>query len=375
MSWISKAKTGLQLTVATVAVLLVTDLIASTLLPQALINVFGEGSLVRISSPTYHHDLRPNVDVQARWGQLTHRLCTDAHGFKSPCDLNQEQKSNPHYDIAFIGDSFTEAMGMPYEQSFVGLYAQAHPNLRVANLAVSSYAPSIYLKKVEAILAQGITFNELVVLPDISDIQDEAIFYKIRHGVVEDIIPSGMLVNASRRFQERFGRYFSMTSNLFLKVSQDLERFFNKRNGTIKKTVKTNYPDHPRAHWTFTPDSNEYGDAGVEGGVSQAVASMRQLKMLLDKHHIKLVIAVYPWDTQLKHGDSNHRGVTVWRDFCKDEHCARFVDLNAAFFSEVKHLGLEGSIQKYQIPGDTHFNESGNRLIFENLNQKLSESN
>ena len=148
MSWTSKVKTGLQITGITLALFLVVDLIASTLMPRALINIFGEGSLVRMSSRVYHHDLQPDVDAQVRWGQLQHRLCTDANGFKSPCDLSTELRHNKQFDVAFIGDSFTEGMGYPYEQTFVGLYAATHPDLRVANLAVSSYAPSIYLKKV-----------------------------------------------------------------------------------------------------------------------------------------------------------------------------------------------------------------------------------
>lgn len=371
MSWTSKAKTGLQITGITLVLFLVVDLIVSTVMSQALINVFGEGSLIRISSKVYHHDLQPNVDAQVRWGQLKHRLCTDANGFKSPCDLSAAQRNNKQFDIAFIGDSFTEGMGYPYEQTFVGLYAAAHPNLRIANLAVSSYAPSIYLKKVEWLLGHGYSFKTLVVLPDISDIQDEAVYYQIQNSMVGDRQYHGWLVNVSRRFQECCGAYFSMTANLLVKVSKDIDRFIDKTTGKIKKVVKTNYPDHPRAHWTFTPDSDEYGSVGVQGGIDQALDSMRTLKQLLDQHHINLVVAVYPWDTQIKHGDIYHRGASIWREFCQQQHCAAFIDLNPSFFAEAKRLGLEGFKTQYQIPGDTHFNEAGNQLIFQSLNRAI----
>lgn len=371
MSWTSKAKTGLQITGITLVLFLVVDLIASTMMPQALINVFGEGSLVRMSSRVYHHDLQPNVDAQVRWGQLKHRLCTDANGFKSPCDLSAAQRHNKQFDIAFIGDSFTEGMGHPYEQTFVGLYAAAHPNLRIANLAVSSYSPSIYLKKVKWLLAHGYSFKTLVVLPDISDVQDEAIYYRPTDDVVEDREYNGPLVNAARRFQESVGRYFSMTANGLMKVAKDVERVFGKVSGRILKKPKTPYPDHPRAHWTFTPDSDEYGTPGVQGGINQALDSMRALKQLLDEHHINLVVAVYPWDTQLKYGVVDHRGASLWRDFCQQQHCAAFIDLNPRFFAEAKRLGLERFKTQYQIPGDTHFNEAGNQLIFQSLNRAI----
>ena len=371
MSWTSKAKTGLQIAGMTLVLFLVVDLIASTLMPQALINVFGEGSLIRRSSRVYHHDLQPNVDAEVRWGELKHRLCTDGNGFKNPCDLSAEKRNNKQFDVAFIGDSFTEGMGYPYEQTFVGLYATSHPDLRVANLAVSSYSPSIYLKKVEYLLTHGYSFKTLVVLPDISDIQDEAIYYQIRDGMVADRQYDGLLVNAARRFQECCGAYFSMTANLLVKVSKDIDRFIDRTTGKLKKVAKTSYPDHPRAHWTFTPNSDEYGTAGVQGGINQALESMRELKALLDAHNIQLVVAVYPWDTQLKHGQITHPGASIWRDFCQQQHCAAFIDLNPRFFAEAKRLGLDSFKSQYLIPGDTHFNEAGNQLIFQSIDRAI----
>lgn len=54
---------------------------------------------------------------------------------------------------------------------------------------MSSYSPSIYFSKVNFLLKHGITFKELVVYIDISDIQDEAISYELLDGVV---VPKGV---------------------------------------------------------------------------------------------------------------------------------------------------------------------------------------
>ena len=88
-------------------------------------------------------------------------------------------------------------------------------------------------------------------------------------------------MNASRRFQEWGGKYFSMTASFLVKISKDIDRLIDKTTGKLKKVAKTNYPDHPRAHWTFTPESDEYGVPGVQGGIDQALDSMRKLKQLL----------------------------------------------------------------------------------------------
>ena len=54
--------------------------------------------------------------------------------------------------IFVIGDSFTEALGASYEDSFVGLMAcdAAKQNKAVWNLAAASYSPAIYHRKIRA---------------------------------------------------------------------------------------------------------------------------------------------------------------------------------------------------------------------------------
>ena len=49
--------------------------------------------------------------------------------------------------VLFMGNSFTEALGVAYEESFVGRFAAAFPQLDVLNGGVSGYAPSVYYAK------------------------------------------------------------------------------------------------------------------------------------------------------------------------------------------------------------------------------------
>ena len=51
------------------------------------------------------------------WGPNTYKLCTNIHGFKSKCG----NLGSDHYDIGFIGDSFTEGLGVQHEKTFVGI--------------------------------------------------------------------------------------------------------------------------------------------------------------------------------------------------------------------------------------------------------------
>jgi hypothetical protein len=66
---------------------------------------------------------------------------------------------------------------MPWENTFVGMFATAYPNVDVLNAGVRSYSPSVYLREIQRLLDEGIKFDHVVIYVDISDIQDEAAAY------------------------------------------------------------------------------------------------------------------------------------------------------------------------------------------------------
>ncbi|HEX3182611.1 MAG TPA: hypothetical protein VHR44_15390 [Beijerinckiaceae bacterium] len=80
--------------------------------------------------------------------------------------------------VLFMGDSFTEALGVAYEESFVGRFAAAFPQLEVLNGGVSGYAPSVYYAKTKYLIEMGLQTDEVIVYIDISDIQEEATTYR-----------------------------------------------------------------------------------------------------------------------------------------------------------------------------------------------------
>ena len=71
-------------------------------------------------------------------------ICTDNHGFRSECG----KVSGKVFDIGFMGDSFVEGTSENYENTFVGMFSKSKKNLKIANLGISSYAPSIYYSNI-----------------------------------------------------------------------------------------------------------------------------------------------------------------------------------------------------------------------------------
>ena len=82
----------------------------------------------RIRHSFYHHTLAPQIDYRKTgWGPSSYRLCTNIHGFKSKCGT----LGGDNYDIGFIGDSFTEGLGVRHEQTFVGIIVFKNIGVRI----------------------------------------------------------------------------------------------------------------------------------------------------------------------------------------------------------------------------------------------------
>jgi len=101
----------------------------------------------RIKNEHFHHTLASNIKVQSRWGNLKPYLtCTDKFGFRISCIEENNIKKNGK-NIVFIGDSFTEGLGLDYEKNFTSMLNNYSEN-NIINMGVSSYSPIIYLKKI-----------------------------------------------------------------------------------------------------------------------------------------------------------------------------------------------------------------------------------
>ena len=317
---------------------------------------FNPEKQYRIQHHYYSHTLLENYDGYGRWGKEKYRVCTDSLGMKTSC--NRSDGINKHYDIAFIGDSFTEAIGVPYEKSFVGMYAQHNRDIRIANLGVASYSPGIYLKKTEWFLNKGIHFDHMMVFIDISDIQDEAATYKeLDNG---SIIKSRMAI--VKDFVKKHFYLFTTAYKGLKKLIRPPPPEVPKQEGVF---------DLPRSRWTYDSQSEGYGELGVQGGIDKALDYMDRLHDLLERHGIRLSVGVYPWPAQLKELENSpavNLQSRIWQEFCLDK-CEYFIDLFPKFAELVANKGAESVYHDYYIAGDVHFNEKGNALIFTALRE------
>lgn len=322
-------------------------------------------SVYRIKDDIFHHSLLPSYDGVGVWGETTYRVCTDANGFKSACE--KIFTSQTSFDIAFVGDSFTEAIGVPYEHSFVGLFANSNPGLNVANFGVSSYSPTVYRAKIEDFIRRGYDLNHVIVFVDISDIQDESLYFRDPRGIVlHNGTDASNQTITENRVLTRIKNFVAENFALFTLGYRSIKR---ELNGTEETSVQDVFALE-RGEWTYNESSDAYGELGVQGSIEKAIREMTILHELLEDEGIKLSVAVYPWPAQIREMMLNNNGsnlqADIWRDFCINR-CAHFINMFPLYFKLVKNSSVDDVYNAYFIKGDVHYNHAGNQLIYEAL--------
>jgi hypothetical protein len=317
-----------------------------------------ESAAYRTPSTIYSHDLRPNVDGhEAVWGPRRYSVSTNTFGFKDR-EAREVSLDAERPRVVFIGDSFTEGLGFPYEETFVGHIAAelATVGIEVLNAAVMSYSPVIYWRKLHHwIDDRGLDVDHVVVYVDLSDAHDEAAIYRLGDdGAVEHTasVADGLI----REKEERAARQAGVAG--FLKHNTVVVASLIALKHRLRPYEPSPFNNH-RALWTI--DDSAYAAYGVLGE-QRMTAHMDSLHGFLSSRGIGLTVAVYPWPDQIAAGDLDSRQVRLWRDWT----AARGVDFVNHFPQFVRGTSPEermAVIDRYYISGDVHWNEVGHRQI------------
>lgn len=308
----------------------------------------------RVFHPIYHHALKPNFNSdKAKYLDITYEICTDSRGFRFDCESKELKK----YDVAFIGDSFTEGVPLPYEASFVDLIDKA-TDLNVVNLGVSSYSPVIYYYKVKNLLEKtNLYFEHLIVFIDISDIQNETMWKDCGGYVCEELLlgSTPFLVKLKTKLADSFPLHYKSYFKIKTIFSERPTHFV-----TPGLTI-LDY-NYELSAWTYNSKVGGYGKGGAAKGIQTAVTNIEKLYHVLEKNKIKLSIAVYPWPGQIMHDVVNSKQVNIWFNFCKGK-CFKFINYFPYFFNYAEKFGKKETIEQFYLKNDFHFNEKGNEMI------------
>ena len=367
----SRARTCLLVACYCLFLFIAFDFIYSTFVLGA-----ARDPMFRVQDARYSHDLLPNFSGFDSWGVTRYPFFTNSLGFRDAAVRTVPLQSQT-WRMLLIGDSFTEGMGAPFEQSFAGLLARAgleqKNGIEFLDAGVVSYSPVIYYKKIKTLIASGLKFDEVVVFVDLSDITDEATNYFC---IDDDPKYQAYKVgcepsDAPQRLGERITEPLRDFLNTHFVVTARSLALFNSWTDTLRDLHK-DYAVHRsyRADWTMADIDlgHRLDPLGVEGGIARARNNMLALADMLAARHIPLTVVVYPWPPQLDLNDRNSRQSTIWRDFCKT-NCRQFIDLFPPFFA-FKDAHPDW-YERLFVEGDVHYSAEGNRLVFDNVAGQL----
>lgn len=299
----------------------------------ANIDITGEAnplfaSALRIRDPVYTHTLVANFDGYDTYGGATYQVFTDSLGFRDFSTHHVALAADRHR-VVFIGSSFLEGIGVPYEQSLVGRFALAFPNIDVLNAAVTGYGPSADYEKLRYFIDDGLKFDEAVVYIDPANVQDEAVGYSYdKHGVLRW---SGSGCNLK---PTPWWRRVSYIAAFISRKIWERERANYLDHASLDDLTRPGEiygRDFARASWTYDPAAPCYGTIGIEGGIAKEKRQMDRLYDLLSRHGIALSVGVYPWPQQLLYDRQDSRLVQIWRDWCLGK-CKHFFNSFPALF-------------------------------------------
>ncbi len=162
-----------------ILVYLIFDIVFFSLLPNDIKTKIYNNRAHRIKSFYYHHDFRPNASFVDQWGYNKTIINTNNLGFK---DSEIRDVTFKKKNILFIGDSFTEGVGLKFEDSYVGLISEKikknNEDIEILNAAVQSYSPAIYLSKIYHLLErESIPITDIIIMVSGGDFHDDYFRY------------------------------------------------------------------------------------------------------------------------------------------------------------------------------------------------------
>jgi hypothetical protein len=306
---------------------------------------------LRVADPVVHHALKPLVSGRERWGRWDATYHTNDLGLRDAAPRHVPLQGTGRR-LLFIGDSFTEGIGIDWPETFVGRIAAALAprGVEVLNAGCASYCPVIYDRRVRQLLDRGLRVDEVVVYVDVGDVLDEVVY---KHDAAGNVVG-----RETRRIrEERANRAYEGSVEALWPLQRFLERHTVAAATLYKAALRTRSPGYRRgAAWTLDPALDP---AFASEGLDLAARHMESLHAALSARGIRLTVGVYPWPDQVLARDLESRHRRVWREWAAT-HGAGFVDHFPDFIDSRDPSRV---VRDLFIAGDIHWNAEGHAVM------------
>lgn len=336
--WLWKRSTVAKVVLFNIAALIILAGIFDVIFTTKFVQPYNS---FRTSSAYYHHGTKPNQTELTKWFD-EYTVHTNSLGFFDASQRDVPLKKDSKR-LVFIGDSFTEGVGEPWENTFPGIVSKelAKDNIELLNAGCISYSPKIYYLKMKYFLEKGLEMDDLYVFIDISDVQDE-----IEYAYFKPTKPVPVLSDINLFFYQN-----SFTYRAFY------DRRYWQENPRHKDSPFWGGQFYPVRHlWSM--DMHHYEKWGKEG-LELSKKHMNQLFELTERYGVNLHIAVYPWRMHILKRKLDNIQVLFWRKFCKE----RGIDFINFFPDFINVENVEEKEQLWFVEGDVHWSKAGQRKM------------
>jgi len=339
---------------------LATDLLAGLLLIQ-------DYDRYRTAHPVFHHGLLPGRSEKGRWAAREYDVFTNSLGFRD-AKVREIDPQSSGKRLLLIGDSFTEGIGVPWEESFAGILdsALSKEGIEVLNAAAVSYSPKFYYAKTKYLLEEEkLRFGQLFVFIDNSDPMNEITY--------EGFIPYRKIslrwlsLQAGNFFYHHSYLYYSIKTLLNTSRENPLSLSWNRKMGAAA-TDETSLESEEfiRATPLWSEDAELFEKWGKRG-LRLAAENMEKLADLCTANHVKMTVVIYPWPHMIQNSELDNVQTFFWKDFCTKNNVG-FVNLYPVFITGEDPAAI---LNRYFIPGDVHWNSLGHRLVADRLLESI----
>ena len=347
------------------------DILLMSVLPEKIKNKIYDRKSHKIKSYYYHHDLRPNASWEENWGYQNAKIFTNNLGFKD----NKIQKVNfKKNNILFIGDSFTEGVGVEYQNSFVGIIDKKVNSISeehtVLNAGVVSYSPATILGKLNYLInIKNYPITKVFVVLCNGDIHDDLFRYKDvdKNYVVvhDDFLNNRILVNInnflkSNTITYQFIKRVTPLSNIIKDFKEVETPDYQSYNLEKVLSILNNKPD--QKHINYKEEFNDWGIKGLEKSKKYLI----ETKKLLDKKNIKLSLVFLEEPIFMLNSIDSSYYESFWGKFAKQNN-TEFIFIKDFHKNEKDKFKL---YKKLFFIGDNHFNDEGNKVVAEEIIKK-----
>lgn len=303
--------------------------------------------------PTLHHALNPNVESFSKWGDAIISYSTNSLGFRDRVVRHIAKAPSRGRRVLILGDSFSESLGVKFEDAFPfqlqELLQHEGTETEVLNAGVVSYSPRFEYRQLREFLERGYETDLVVLMLDISDVNDEGKQYIGWEGYSDE---------------ERESKYRDQQLEIETALREEgslanvmYPRLW-RRIRPQESTLSPRYERIPRFQWTEQPEMRAL--QWVDSGIAIVSEFVGRIDALCAERKIAFYLGIYPHPTQLagEHCvDSEYR--LIFRGLA-DRNDIDLIDLFPAF-CELPDW------PEHFIEGDIHWNARGHALVAERL--------